>query len=390
MNIFDRKNLIKLISCFLVLIATSCVEEIEIDRKTEKSLLVVEGLITDQLEPQTIRLSRSYSFNEEGPFPVSGASVFVESSAGEQFHFKESEPGTYQSEPFSTIAGVSYKLNLEVAGESYQSLDVKAQNDTRIDEIESIKTEYREKTGVAVLVSSTDESGAYYKYEYAETFQIKSRYRKSRDVLVDENDSLILVDKTREEYTCYNTQKSTRIILSDSEGLEANDIDNYLVRFISKDDYILSHRYSILVRQLKITSEIHSFYKSLKELSESENVFSQYQPGFLQGNIIPMGNQEENVIGVFGTASVDEKRHFFSYEDFFDTPETLRPTHYGPCDPFTEDIEVLKDLIEDGHVKFFDVQPVFPPIENLTVINARCVDCNFFGTNEKPDFWVDE
>lgn len=387
MKIFSFNTILKTFSFLVLLGFNACIEEIEIDRDTENQFLVVEGLITDQKETQAIKLSRGFDLNEQGPFPVSGARVTVESSKGEIFIFNESDPGVYKSQnPFATTIGTTYHLNFEISGNSYKSLEVKAQDPTKIAAINSSKTKFREDTGVAILVSSSDVSGSYYKYEYEETYKIKSKYNLVLDVLLDENDSLVLVNKTKEEYICYNTRKSNEIILSDSESLESNDI-NHLVRFINMDNFILSYRYSILLRQLKITGEIYSYYQNLKELSEADNIFSQYQPGFLQGNIFPVDNQAENVIGVFGTASVDEKRHFFSYEDFFDLPENLRPTQYGICEPFTDDIEVLKDLIESGEFKYFDVNPLFPPIENLYLVNAQCVDCNYFGTNVKPEFW---
>ena len=91
------------------------------------------------------------------------------------------------------------------------------------------------------------------------------------------------------------------------------------------------------------------------------------------------------IIGFFTTAAVDEKRVFFSYEDYFDPIAQPRPSIYGPCEPFVPDRDLLRELVEEGQVELFAEDP--PGV--YVVITARCVNCNFFGTNVKPEFWIE-
>ncbi len=379
---------IKLIFCLgLLALLSSCVEEIELATEDFESFLVIEGIITDREEFQEIKISRSYELEENGPSPLGNASVSVNSSNGETFLFIEDTAGVYISESrFSTQPGIDYTLKVSTSSGIYESNPVTGQEATTIDNIRSTKAVVREETGVAILVSSSDDdSGSYYKYEFEETYKIVSRYRILNDLIINENDEFEVVPKFEEEYICYNTLPSEEIVLSSTTELSENNINDYLVRFLSKEDDKIAHRYSILVKQLKISAEAHDYYTTLKNLSESENIFSQYQPGFLDGNIQSVDETGEKVIGFFTTASVDEERLFFSYTDYFDLDLDPRPSHYGPCDPFLPERDLLRELVESNQVELFGEDP--PGV--YTVIEARCVNCNFFGTNVEPEFWIE-
>lgn len=386
---FLNQIYIKIVICLGLLSSlSSCVDEIELASENFESILVIEGIITDQEEVQEIKISRSYRLEDNEPAPVNNASVSVSSSEGDTFTFELDTAGIYLSQlPFSTKPGVEYTLEVNTANGSYQSVTVVGQEQTLIDNIRSTEAQLREETGVAILVSSSDDdSGAYYKYEFEETFKIVSRYRILNDLIINEEGDFEVVPKANEEYVCYNTLPSQEIVLSSTTELSENNINDYLVRFISKEDSKLAYRYSILVKQLKISAEAHDFYSTLKNLSESENLFSQFQPGFLDGNIQSIADNQEKVIGFFTTAAVDEQRLFFSYTDYFDPIEDPRPEHYGPCEPFTpEDRNYLRELVETNQVELFGEDP--PGV--YSVIAARCVNCNYFGTNVQPEFWTE-
>ncbi|QYA24722.1 DUF4249 domain-containing protein [Gramella sp. MT6] len=379
---------IKISVCLVLLgLLSSCVDEIELATENFESILVIEGIITDKEEIQEIKVSRSYRLEENQPSPVTDASVSVTSSAGETFIFERDTAGVYLSQvPFSAKKGIEYSLEVSTANGNYQSNPVVGQEETLIDNIRSTRAQLREDTGVAIVVSSSDEDpGAYYKYEFEETFKIVSRYRILNDLIINEDDEFEVVPKANEEYICYNTLPSQEIVLSNTNELSENNVNDYLVRFISKEDSKIAYRYSILVKQLKISADAHDFYTTLKNLSESENIFSQYQPGFLEGNIQAVTNSAERVIGFFTTAAVDEQRLFFNYTDYFDVEEDPRPYHYGPCESYLPERDLLRELIETNQVELFGEDP--PGV--YSVIAARCVNCNFFGTNVQPEFWTE-
>ena len=82
-----RKFLVLLLVSIQVLF-NSCVEELELQTENFESILVIEGIITDQNEKQEVKISRSYRLEEDGPAPVSNATVRVLSSNGEEYNFQ--------------------------------------------------------------------------------------------------------------------------------------------------------------------------------------------------------------------------------------------------------------------------------------------------------------
>ncbi|MCH4822284.1 DUF4249 domain-containing protein [Gramella lutea] len=375
----------------ILLLLTSCVEELELDTENFESILIVEAVITDEVKIQEIKINRSYRLEENGPSEVSDAVVSIESSNGEDILFYEASPGIYLSEvEFSAVPGTEYTLEVATENSIYRSSTISGQESTGIDEVRTTKTNLRGRTGVAILVSSSDENqGSFYKYLYEETYKIVSPYEKLWDLIINEEGDLEVIEKTREEYICYNTQPSEELIISGTNELSENNINDYLVKFIARDNYKMSWRYSMLVKQMKISADAHAFYATLKKLSEADNIFSQYQPGLLNGNVQAVEGNAEKVIGVFSAAAVDEARVFFSYTDYFDPIVEQRASHLNDCEEFTDTHDILKELISEGEVKFFAEEPPDFPATTYFVISAPCVDCNYFGTNVQPDFWIE-
>lgn len=111
-----RRILLYLLPC--ILLVASCTDAIQIDTgQHPASVLAVDGMITDQLCHQVVRLSLTMDFfspSTEIPW-VSGAVVSV--SCGDQlFDFEEDpdEPGTYRSvTAFKGEAGRTYRLDVD-------------------------------------------------------------------------------------------------------------------------------------------------------------------------------------------------------------------------------------------------------------------------------------
>lgn len=102
-----------LLILFFILLAASCEKKVTWEMSgSAGSLVVVEGIITDEVEYQTVRLSRIISGPNAEPAPVTGAEVIV-STPGQVYSFRESEasPGTYISkEQFAGVTGVEHSL----------------------------------------------------------------------------------------------------------------------------------------------------------------------------------------------------------------------------------------------------------------------------------------
>jgi len=409
----------------------TCVEPFDFETRDATNVLVVEAMITDQMELQKVFLKRASNLEEVNlppedynpgrpPRPIidltnyeENANVSVVDDIGNRLEFIESEPGTYISNtPFAAELDRAYQIKIstrenETIESDFRSVPGKSQ----------INAVYAERMlnekgidGIAIYVDGEDtgRSTDYFRYIYEETYKIIAPKWTSREFnvifegnLISELPIIEIIPRAQEEQICYSLENSTEIILANTTNLESPEVKRNLVRFIDSDNPILSHRYSILVKQLLQSRQAFQYYERLKNFSKSESVFSEIQPGFLEGNILA-SNVEEPVIGYFDVASVSEERLFFDYVDFFEG-EDLPPYFFGyNCDrilsppllridgcPEPLTIQIGWELIEfldfnDGTANIIATCP------GPYLVTARiCGDCTALGSSVKPDFWVE-
>ncbi|WP_222984302.1 DUF4249 domain-containing protein [Flagellimonas meishanensis] len=387
--------------CFILLLVTSCIEPFNATFEDFESALVIEATITNETKQQEIFLTRSYEFDDEGPTPEVNANVSINDSEGNTYVFEDQGNGLYLStETFAAESGQDYQLSVTTRdGRSYRSDQVQLKTGTGIDQITAERiTDDDGQDGMAILVDSFDPSGTSknYRYEYEETYRVIAPTWWPIK-LVPEAEfgcNMILVANNDLARVCYPTNRSNQIILTSTEDLAEDRVDNFMVRFISSENYIISHRYSILVRQYVQSDEAFNFYSTLLEFSSSESLFSQTQPGFLQGNVFSNDNSEERVLGFFEVSTVSEQRIFFNYDDFY--PGEELPPYVDPCGTSAPVIAnmggcVLRPLIESGAGVYAGDSGAQPSDNQGPYLVTRrvCGDCSVLGPPEIPEFWTE-
>lgn len=384
---------------------TGCVEPFEIDTQVRSStniedILVVEATLTNELKQHSVSLRRGSSFAMDSLIVVENASVSIVDNMGGIYSFFESEPGTYSSEnSFQALVGNTYQLRIETGSKTFHSEMVSLSSPASIDRI------FAERLindlgidGIGIFLDATvsEQQPPLLRFQYEETYKIIAPLWSPFDMVVLDPDppfAFGLVPREQEERVCFATQLSNQIIQNEGVDLTGNTVENVLVRFIPRDDFIISHRYSILVRQLVQSPDAFAFYQTLNSLSSNNSVFTDVQPGFIAGNIANLDNPDEKVLGYFEVAHQSEQRLFFNYEDFFDgedlppyvircsflsAPATITPGNTSP----------LKDAIESGD--FIYVRNTNGSVEGggpYFVARRACGDCTVLGSNIVPDFW---
>lgn len=129
-----------------VVALSSCEDVIQIETDPAETLIVVDGWITTENTDQTITITESQPYFDNAlPTPLTGATVFVESSAGERFDFIENSPGAYTweagTDSLGTV-GTSFDLTINVNGIELQSSSVA----NRVPVIDSIGQEFEEES----------------------------------------------------------------------------------------------------------------------------------------------------------------------------------------------------------------------------------------------------
>lgn len=372
-----------------VCLCTSCTEPFTGEVGGVDDVLVVNALITNENTQHEVRLSRPYSFQENAPVPEENAMVSV-AFEGEEITYEEVAPGKYiSSVAFAAQTDIPYRLFITLQnGVKYTSETMQLPvSSTQIDDLYAQRIVDNDGVaGVGIFVDTFNAANdsKYYRYEYEETFKIIAPFWSPQDVVfviqLSTGPVFNVIRREREERVCYGSDTEKVINIVNTLNLAEDRLSGYTVRFINSDNYILSHRYSILVRQYVQTPASFAYYDTLKGLSQtSTSVFTEDQPGFLAGNVFAVSNSNEKVAGFFEVATVTEKRIFFDYEDLF--PGEDLPPYFQSCIPAVQDGEDLKSTLARGERVYFD--------GNFSTVPAACGDCNVLGSNRIPEFWIE-
>ena len=414
-----KEKVLKFIFFPIIIFSLSaCIEEFEAETQGLETLLVVDALITDVSKNHEIQISRVFALEAEAPTPELGATVSVFDDQGGVYPFQETQPGLYVAQSaFATVPGRSYQLRITTTdGKSYGSTEVRAPENVPVGDINPqriINDEGQEGVGVFLDYPSNGEDPYFFRYEFDETYKIIApRWEPFRFEVVRYEpcfpDPFVvdIVTWEDERRTCFGSRSSERFIQASSVDLDGNSIENFQLHFLSRDNYIISHRYSINVTQFTQTQDAYSFYERLLDFSSTPDIFSQVQPGFLEGNINQLTNAEERVLGYFEVASVSEKRMYFNYQDLF--PGEPLPPYASNCETFGNprlvppgytcyglgDCEqncdsALIELILANEVVFAS-QKEDDPLGPYYTWPTPCGDCTQLGSNVTPEFWSEE
>nr|WP_299068507.1 DUF4249 domain-containing protein [uncultured Allomuricauda sp.] len=398
-SILFEKNLF--FSALLIFLMNSCIEPFDTEFVGFESVLVIEATITNETKQQKVYLTRTFEFEVDNTTAVRNASVEVTDDMGSTFTFLESEPGIYVSvDTFAALPDRNYKLSISTQdGKSYGSSEMQLTQATQLDNITARRiTNDDGIDGIAILADSFDPTGnsVNYRYDYEETYKIIAPKWSAIDLEGDPAGGcgLVKIRNVRDEQICYNTDFSNKIILTNTGDLAEDRVSEFVVRFINRDNYIISHRYSILVRQYIQSNEAYTFYDNLNQFSQSESLFSETQPGFLKGNITSDQDENEKVLGFFDVSSISEKRIFFDYTDFY--PNEPLPPYVDPCNnnspPLVDALGgcLLRPIFEDKSARYWADNSTPGPQEGpFFIVNRVCGDCTLLGKTEIPSFWVE-
>lgn len=413
------KKYLKILSISIFLL-NACIDPFPIEQNGFEDVLVVEATLTNEQKVQQIRLSRTYPFDSIAPVAESGAAVTVRAAGGQTFSFQETEPGLYNStQAFALLPNTDYSLEITSRnGTTYLSDTERLPGSAEITELYAIRENNENGTeGVFIYLdgAATTDNAKYFRYAYEETYKIIAPEWSPEEFRLTDYDpcalpeityNLEIVPREDEQQVCYNTVASTAVILNDGTTLTGDSFERLPVRFLGATDFMIRHRYSILVKQYVQQPEAFSYYQALQDFSSSESIFNSTQPGFLNGNIRVDGDPDAKVIGYFELSSVSEARLFFNFEDLF--PDLPRPPYVqtctvssapddhisycasGPTGPNPCPQSVVES-IDQGLISY-----VGPNSENLgtcpgtyAYVPKVCGDCRELGSNVIPEFWTE-
>ena len=403
----------------MAVILDGCVEPFDAKTEVFEDVIVIDALLTDEEKQHRVLLTRAFRFEENTPKAERNANVTVVDNEGTVYLFQETEPGVYLSQTeFLVAQGKSYTLKVKTSdGKSYMSRAVPTPLKVPISDLKTKRlVNDMGEIGISILLDNAaiSEEPTYFRFEYDETYKIIApNYDPFEFEIIDyvacDGDfyEVGIKPRTEEQRICFGSAKSSRLIQTSTAALEGNEVVNFNIRFISRDNYIISHRYSILVRQYTQTQDAYSYYEQLGDFSSSDNVFSQIQPGFLAGNLRSETDGDEKVLGYFEVVSVSEKRQYFNFSDLF--PNEILPPYAVSCETVSNPLLIGRGYHCDGNgncdgacespliegilagiivFNSTNENPTFDTPGPYFTLPSPCGDCTKLGSNVVPEFWI--
>ncbi len=391
---------------------STCIDPYTPVLKGYESLLVVEGLVTDEAVPYEVRLTRSVQNEDSDPERVTDATVYISDESGNKAYLGLSGNGSYVTDPeeFTGVTGKTYTLHITTAdGREYASdpalmLPVPGIEDIYYENDEEYSGDQSEiLEGIRIYVDTEEGSGEnqYLRWEYEETWKFKLADYKRYDYI---NDTVILPIYDVKDF-CWKTVKSSTIVEGSIVPGEDDFIRKAPVCFVasSKSDRLIL-QYSILVKQYSLSKEAYDFWNNLKQVNEAGGTIFDEQPYLVISNVSCLNDPGEKVLGYFQVSAVKQERKYITPGELDELnlpwfkPDCKRfvvsPLDYwvegSMNEPMSWD-ELYQMFVGEGEFTF--VEPIYneetDELEDLVFVINECSDCELTGSFVQPDWWID-
>lgn len=369
-----------IIFLLILLLLTSCIAQFVPQVEEEKELLVVQGLITDQHETDTIKLSKSLPLGEASTAkPVVGCIVSISDNLGNDVSLTESVPGTYITpSSFVGVTGRIYTLHIN-PGTGSGNLTYES-NPTEMVPVPPIDSLYYEKIvieqpegfykgvdacQIKLDTQDPDNICKYYRWSFAETWEFR--------LLFDVPNQL-----------CWINDKSRSINIKSTVAFDRALIKGYPINYITNVTDRLRTKYSILVNQYSLNADEYSYWEKIQNIAVQVGGLYDIIPTSVPSNMFCVENPSEKVLGYFSVSAKSSKRLFIkdNFAGIIDRyNKCIEDTVYNPNFPGVNVSAwiLFSHILSIPQVSFYEI-----------TTNHGCADCTLRGTTVRPDFWTDD
>jgi hypothetical protein len=393
---------------FLIFTISRCIDPYFPELEGYESLLVVEGLVTDENSSYTVKLSRSVQHQDTVPEVISDATIYISDENSKNAYLRNAGNGIYRTDSveFRGMIGKTYILHIQTTeGDIYESEPYKMEPVSDIDNIYYARDQETGNSGTAIndglriYLDSRGGTNKFYRWEYIETWKYKVPNPKRFEYV---NETIFVAVNDVKEY-CYKVQKSKEIIIYSVYAGKSDNVEGQMVAFIDplKSDRLLL-QYSILMKQYSVSEKEYDFWYNMKQINEKGGDIYSLQPFPVISNIRNVNNPDERILGYFQVSSVKEKRRFITFSEIADMNFPYyknlckriekEPKDY-PRSPLATPLtwDDLYEMYTTSGYSF--VEPVFKlgteGLYKMVFAKPECANCELTGIETKPDFWID-
>lgn len=361
-----------LIIGFLFILA-GCTERFEPDLdNTNENLLVVEGFITDQRETYSVKITRSRNVNASNVFePVEGALVTIEDESGQAVHLPEQIAGVYSSFDDDLVGeiGKSYRLNIEIGGQHYQSSYEEILPSFPIDSIysEFLFVQEQDELGNITVSPIIDvlaninfpNSDYYYRYDWEGTYSALTPSQGGLECW-EEPENFPFVTPIPGLICYVEDLPMGEVNTFSSNGLTGNTFQGHRITSLNPVRRF-QRRYNIQLTQYSMSESSYVFWRDIENQNRLTGGLFDRPPSQILSNITSLTNPAEIVLGFFSAYGISKKRVF------------LQPVINIDIDHYESDCQIPTDGL--GQV--------------VGLKQPYCCDCRLLpnSSSTKPEFW---
>ncbi len=362
-NLLYRQSKIKLRWLMVFVLINACVERIYFDVPSAQLQMVVEGMVSDNPGPYTVKVSKGLSLEADTTSLVAFTNLKIKlfDDLGNEEAFVEKNPGVYLTNGLlKGVVGRSYHIRIETSdGRVFESSPEKI---SPSGEIENIRHEFEARTSVKkfgevnadvfnVFVDSkaSENAETYVRWRFKGTYKVitypelnytfiqgytpyKNPYPCSGYYIGEGppgSGGVLVKFAECSCCTCYPNDVEQSPQLSDTQLIDNNEFKNVKVGEIAINSSTFYEKYLVEVEQMSLSRKAYNFFKLVREQKINSSSIFQPPSGELIGNMKAI-NSNEVVIGLFWATSIKKKNKFIYPSDI---PYSLAEIEFStlPC-----------------------------------------------------------
>ena len=345
-------------------------------------MVVIDGdIIVGGITRVKVGFTQSLAADEDSAVAVPlGASVWVESEAGEVLSGRELEGNDFEINTENLSLQGRYRLGVSIPGKGeYCSAFKGVLVSPPIDEITWSLSDDGTYVNIEVTTHNPAQEKLYCKWNFTENWESNSVFVPFLEYIPSSNNIRDLTQQEQyERRYCFSEAVSNDVCVANTERLSENLISKYVLKQIANTDTRVNGLYAITVTQKALDKEAYQYWETLKKnMGETGGLFSA-QPSEYRGNIRSLTNADEIVLGYTSVSTTHTVRRFIDWKS-----EQLFKTD---CDYIILDGDILL-----YHYYSLGYRPVFR-VEDVGMFwsQLKCVDCRSYSNSTKPGFWPDK
>jgi hypothetical protein len=326
------------LTCLLWILLGSCVDPFKIDLTPQQEQLVVEGMITDQPGPYTVKLFKTKAIDDQisNITDVTGANLVIVNSDGVSETLAESVPGNYVTTGMQGVVGKTYTLRITTPeGTVYES---EAEKLVGVGAIRRAYYEFEQieapvgsdfvnpENGFQVYVDADvlPEQEGRIRWRVTRTFEIKTYpAQRTRYMSTPGGGTIIVPDppacsgwtySTRLGLQnpnpkcscceCWVTEYSAGPVLSNVNFENGGSQVKVPVEYVPASRRIFNQKCYLQIEQMSLSEKVYSFWAGISKQKKTGSDLFQTPPPRTTGNIKTITPNALPALGIFAASSI--------------------------------------------------------------------------------------